>query len=181
MWIMDTESDHDRKKVSIIWDYKHVQTPDGRWLRSMEKCPMLISNEGLLSPVRNPSFCGRVCFRHPKGHLVTIENKYPMYHISGAEYRDDRGVKFFDQDSVRTSTGENEKTNKQNQQRHRKNNNKYNTTCIRCGLISHRSTLCPTYPRSETQCDICKRFHQTSKHRDAGNLENPLYLCTNTI
>ena len=52
-----------------------------------------------------------------------------------------------------------------------KNENKYNTTCIRCGLVSHRSTLCPTYPYSKTQCDICKRFHRTSDHREPGKLE----------
>ena len=139
---------------------------------------MKISNGEHLSPVPRPCFSGRVWFRHPKGHLVSSEYNHPIYHIKGAEYKDDRGVKFFDQDSIRKSTSKNEKTNKQDPPaiqppRNRKNNNKYNTTCIRCGLISHRSTLCPTYPHSKTQCDICNRFHQTSDHRDTGNLENP--------
>ena len=137
------------------WGYKYVQTPDGRWLRSENKCPMVYSNREYHSPEPHLCFSARVWFHHPKGQWRESEDNYPIYHISGAEYHDDRGVKFFEQESNRKSTSKNEITNKQDPTaiqppRNRKNNNKYNTTCIRCGLISHRSTLCPTYPHSKT-------------------------------
>ena len=105
-----------------------------------------------------------------------MREQRPIYHISGAEYHSSSGIKFFEQDSIRETRTV--KKNKHDQEgrwqlQNAKNENKYNTTCVRCGLISHRSMLCTTYPYSKTQCDICKRFHRTSDHREAGNLENP--------
>ena len=102
-----------------------------------------------------------------------MREQRPIYHISGAEYHSSSGIKFFEQDSIRETRTV--KKNKHDQEgrwqlQNAKNENKYNTTCLRCGLISHRSVLCPTYPFSKTRCGICNRLHQTNEDREPGNL-----------
>ena len=122
----------------------------------------------------------RLCFearmrvRDPDGSWRTCETNDPIYHVSGAEYHSGSGIKFFEQDSVRKS--HKIEKNKQDPPTRQppetyKNENKYKTTCKRCGVISHRSFRCPTYPFSHTRCGICNRFHKTKEHREPGQLE----------
>ena len=158
--------------VSCFYDYKYVHTPDGKWLRTVTKFPVYHDTK----MYESRCFYGHEYTHGPDGSWLRTKNRHAIYQVSDTEYHTELGIKYIDEDSDHDPRQA--KKNKHDpegrwQLQNAKNENKYNTTCVRCGLISHRSVLCPTYPYSKTQCDICKRFHRTSDHREAGNLENP--------